>query len=36
MQYFGRDGVAAVTIIMYIYYFFIAVYMELQWQRHPF
>lgn len=27
MQYFGEDGVAAVTIIMYIYYFFIAVYM---------
>lgn len=23
MQYFGEDGVAAVTIIMYIYYFFI-------------
>ena len=27
MQYFGEDGVAAVTIIMYIYYFFIAFYM---------
>ena len=27
MQYFGEDGVAAVTIIMYIYYSFIAVYM---------
>ena len=27
MQYFREDGVAAVTIIMYIYYFFIAVYM---------
>ena len=25
--YFGEDGVAAVTIIMYIYYFFIAFYM---------
>lgn len=27
MSYFGEDGVAAVTIIMYIYYFFIAFYM---------
>lgn len=27
MQKFGEDGVAAVTIIMYIYYFFIAFYM---------
>ncbi len=27
MQHFGEDGVAAVTIIMYIYYFFIAFYM---------
>lgn len=27
MRYFGEDGVAAVTIIMYIYYFFIAFYM---------
>lgn len=27
MKYYGEDGVAAVTIIMYIYYFFIAVYM---------
>lgn len=27
MNYFGEDGVAAVTIIMYIYYFFIAIYM---------
>ncbi len=27
MQNFGEDGVAAVTIIMYIYYFFIAFYM---------
>ena len=27
MQYFGEDGVAAVTIIMYIYYFFISFYM---------
>ena len=26
-NYFGEDGVAAVTIIMYIYYFFIAFYM---------
>lgn len=27
MKYYGEDGVAAVTIIMYIYYFFIAFYM---------
>lgn len=27
MRYFGEDGVAAVTIIMYIYYFFISFYM---------
>lgn len=27
MKYFGEDGVAAVTIIMYIYYFFISFYM---------
>lgn len=27
LQHFGEDGVAAVTIIMYIYYFFIAFYM---------
>ena len=27
MQHFGEDGVAAVTILMYIYYFFIAFYM---------
>jgi len=27
LRYFGEDGVAAVTIIMYIYYFFIAFYM---------
>ena len=27
LQYYGEDGVAAVTIIMYIYYFFIAFYM---------
>ena len=27
MQYFGEDGIAAVTIIMYIYYFFISIYM---------
>lgn len=27
MRYFGEDGVAAVTIIMYIYYFFISCYM---------
>ena len=27
MQQFGEDGVAAVTIIMYIYYFFISFYM---------
>ena len=27
MKYFGEDGVAAVTIIMYVYYFFIAIYM---------
>lgn len=27
MQQFGEDGVAAVTIVMYIYYFFIAFYM---------
>lgn len=26
MKYFGEDGVAAVTIIMYIYYFFISFY----------
>lgn len=35
MQYFGEDGVAAVTIIMYIYYFFIAVYMGMRLRRHP-
>lgn len=27
MKYFGEDGIAAVTIIMYIYYFFISFYM---------
>lgn len=27
MKYFGEDGVAAVTIIMYVYYFFISFYM---------
>lgn len=27
MKYYGEDGVAAVTIIMYIYYFFISFYM---------
>ncbi len=27
MKYYGEDGIAAVTIIMYIYYFFIAFYM---------
>lgn len=27
MRYYGEDGVAAVTIIMYIYYFFISIYM---------
>lgn len=27
MKFFGEDGVAAVTIIMYIYYFFISFYM---------
>ena len=27
LKYYGEDGVAAVTIIMYIYYFFIAFYM---------
>ena len=27
MKYFGEDGVAAVTIIVYIYYFFISFYM---------
>lgn len=27
MKYFGENGVAAVTIIMYIYYFFISIYM---------
>ncbi len=27
MQYHGEDGIAAVTIIMYIYYFFISFYM---------
>ena len=27
MRYFGEDGIAAVTIIMYIYYFFISIYM---------
>ena len=27
MRYFGEDGVAAVTIIMYLYYFFISFYM---------
>lgn len=27
MKYFGEDGVAAVTIIMYIYYFFVSFYM---------
>lgn len=26
MRYYGEDGVAAVTIIMYIYYFFISIY----------
>ena len=29
MRYFGEDGVAAVTIIMYIYYFFISFYMDI-------
>ena len=27
MRYFGEDGIAAVTIIMYIYYLFISIYM---------
>lgn len=27
MRYFGENGIAAVTIIMYIYYFFISIYM---------
>lgn len=27
LKYFGEDGIAAVTIIMYIYYFFISFYM---------
>ena len=35
MKYFGEDGVAAVTIIMYIYYFFIAFYMGISVATAP-
>ena len=35
MRYFGEDGVAAVTIIMYIYYFFIAFYMGIAVAASP-
>ena len=35
MKYFGEDGVAAVTIIMYIYYFFIAFYMGISVASSP-
>ena len=35
MMYFGEDGVAAVTIVMYIYYFFIAFYMGIAVATSP-
>ena len=35
LKYFGEDGVAAVTIIMYIYYFFIAFYMGISVAAAP-
>lgn len=35
LQHFGEEGVAAVTIIMYIYYFFIAFYMGISVATAP-
>lgn len=35
MKYLGEDGIAAITIIMYIYYFFIAFYMGISVATSP-
>ena len=34
-KYYGEDGIAAITIIMYIYYFFIALYMGISVATAP-